>query len=51
MYLTFSYVYYRTSTSSTAHSSEVCGGPREIHIAFRLSRGCTLPQWWLVTPY
>jgi len=30
---------------------EVCGGFREIYIAFRLSRGCTLPQWWLVTPY
>jgi len=30
-----------------------CGlwGLREIYIAFRLSRGCTLPQWWLVTPH
>jgi len=26
-------------------------GLREIYIAFWLSRGCTLPQWWLVTPY
>jgi len=30
---------------------EVCGRLREIYIGFRLSRGCTLPQWWLVTPY
>jgi len=33
------------------HSFEVCGGLVAIFIAFRLSRGCALPQWWLVTPY
>jgi len=27
-------------------------GPHgEIYVAFQLSRGCTLPQWWLLTPY
>jgi len=35
----------------SAHSFEVCGVIGEIYIAFRLSRGCALPQWWLVTPY
>ena len=39
--------HYRTSTSSTTHSFEVCKSLKEIYITFRLSRGCALGRIWL----
>jgi len=32
-------------------SHTLLGFLRKIYIAFQLSQGYTLPQWWLVTPY